>query len=215
MSQLPPAPPSPSRPLPVGRLLIGVVLVALGLGWLLDAIGAVDVDWDVLLPIALIVVGAALLVAAWQGRGRGGLIALGVVLTVILTVATVVRVPLSGGIGDRTERPTTLAATNRPFELSIGKLTVDLRDLSWPTGSPPGRISVEAAVGMGQLIVIVGSATPCVAVHAEAGMGEVVVLGERKSGVSPEYRTDAVCLAAPVLTLELSVGLGQVEVRRG
>ena len=91
-----------------------MILVALGAIWLLDAIGAFDVDWDVLLPVVLIVVGAALVVAAWQGRGRG-LIALGVVITVVLSITTIVRVPLSGGIGDRVERPTSLGATVDPF----------------------------------------------------------------------------------------------------
>jgi Domain of unknown function (DUF5668) len=214
MSELPPAPEPPPRPVPIGRLLVGVVLVALGAIWLLDAIGAFDVDWDVLLPVVLIVVGAALVVAAWQGRGRGGLIALGVVITVVLSITTIVRVPLSGGIGDRVERPTSLGATVDPFELAIGKLTVDLGDLRWSGTDVPGEVRVEAAVGMGQLVVLVGPDFPCVSVHAEAGMGEVVVFGERRSGVAPEYRTEAVCLAAPLLELDLSVGLGQAEVRR-
>lgn len=215
MSELPPAPQTPPKPLPIGRLLVGVLIVGLGVIWLLDAVGAVDVDWDVLLPVALIVVGVALVVAAWQGRGRGGLIALGIVLTVILTIATVVRVPLSGGIGDRVEQPTSLGAVADPFELAIGELTVDLNDLTWSGADVPGEVRVEAAVGMGQLVVLVGPDFPCVSVHAEAGVGEVVVFGERRSGVSPEFRTEAVCLAAPLLALELSVGIGQVEVRRG
>lgn len=214
MSELPPAPEIPPKPIPIGRLLVGVLLVGLGAVWLLDAVGAFDVDWDVLLPVALIVVGVALVIAAWQGRGRGGLIALGIVLTLVLAVAAVVKVPLSGGIGDRVERPTSVEATADPFELSIGKLTVDLRGLVWSGAETPGEIRVEAAVGMGELIVLVGGDFPCVAVHAEAGVGEVDVFGDRRSGVAPEYRTEAVCMAAPLLTLDLSVGVGQVEVRR-
>lgn len=214
MNELPPAPPTRPRPVPVGRLLVGVVLVALGVVWLLDAVGAVDVDWDVLLPVALIVVGVALVIAAWQGRGRGGLIGLGVVLTVVLAIATVVQVPLSGGIGDRVERPTTIAEIPDRYELSIGELTVDLRGLTL-AAEIPGEVRVEAAVGIGHLVVLVGEGFPCVSTHAEAGVGEIVVFGERRSGVAPEHRTDAVCLAAPLLSLDLSVGLGQVEVRRG
>jgi hypothetical protein len=214
MNELPPAPPTPQRPVPIGRLLVGVVLVALGAVWLLDAVGAVDVDWDVLLPVALIVVGVALVIAAWQGRGRGGLIGLGVVLTVVLAIATVVQVPLSGGIGDRVERPTTIAEIADRYELSIGELTVDLRGLTL-AAEIPGEVRVEAAVGIGHLVVLVGQGFPCVSTRAEAGVGEIVVFGERRSGVAPEHRTDAVCLAAPLLSLDLSVGLGQVEVRHG
>lgn len=214
MSELPPAPEPPSKPVPIARLFVGVLLVGLGVVWLLDAVGAVDVDWDVLLPAALIVVGLASIVTAWQGRGRGGLIALGVVLTVVLTLTTVVRIPLSGGVGDRVERPTSLEATTDPFELAVGKLMVDLNDMTWGP-EVPGEVRVEAAVGIGELVVLVGPDFACVSVHAEAGVGELDVFGERRSGMAPEYRTDAVCLAAPLLVLDLSVGLGQVEVRRG
>jgi hypothetical protein len=198
----------------MGRLLVGVFLVLFGIGWLLDTSGVANLDWDLILPIGLILVGAALGYAGWQGRGRGGLIALGVILTVVLTIGTVVRVPFGGGIGDRTERPRTLEAVRDRFELSIGKLTVDLRDLTWH-GEVPSTIRVEAAVGMGQLVVLVGRGIPCVSTRAEAGLGEVVVFGQRQGGITPEYRTEAVCLAAPVLDLDVSVGLGQVEVRRG
>ena len=214
MSDLPPAPQTPPKPVPAGRLLLGVLLVLLGLGWLLDTTGAADLDWDLILPIGLILVGIALSIAGWQGRGRGGLIAIGVILTVVLTIGTVVRVPLAGGIGDRTERPRTFEATRGGFELAIGELTVDLRDL--PTGGGvPMEARIEAAVGIGQLVVLVGPDIPCVATHAEAGLGEVVVFGEREGGISPEYRTEVVCTEPPVLNLDVSVGLGQVEVRRG
>ncbi len=214
MNDLPPAPELPPKPLPVGRLLVGVFLVLLGVGWLLDASGAADLDWDLILPIGLILVGAALGYAGWQGRGRGGLIALGVVLTVVLTIGTMVRIPFGGGFGDRTERPRTLEAVKDRFELSIGKLTVDLRGLSLP-GEVPSEVRVEGSVGIGQLVVLVGKGLPCVATHAAAGLGEVVVFGDHHGGITPEYRTEEVCTAAPLLKLDVSVGLGQVEVRRG
>jgi hypothetical protein len=200
--------------MPVGRLLVGALLVLLGVGWLLDALGVAELDWELILPIALIAVGGALVLAAWQGRGQGGLIALGVVLTVVLTIGTVMRIPFGGGIGDQTQRPLTAEALPDRYELAIGKLTVDLTDLGWE-GETPGEVRVEAAVGIGQLVVIVGSDFPCTSIHAQAGLGEVVVFGDRQGGVSPEFRTEAVCLAAPLLVLDASVGLGQVEVRRG
>ena len=79
MSQLPPPPSAPPRPFPIGRFLAGAFLVVLGIGWLLDAVGAVSLDWDAILPIALILVGLALGVSAWRGKANGGLIALGIV----------------------------------------------------------------------------------------------------------------------------------------
>lgn len=212
MSELPGPPPPTPRPAPVGRFLVGVFLVLLGIGWLLHSLDVVSVEWDLLLPIGLIAVGVALVMVAWRGGSPGALITLGAVLTVILTIGTFVKIPLAGGVGDRTERPPTLR--DRTYELSIGKLTVDLG------GAAPGEgggdaVRVAARVGIGQLVVIVPERITCVSTHARAGLGEVNVFGERRGGIGPDHRTEAVCLAAPVLSLELSVGLGQVEVRRG
>jgi predicted membrane protein len=157
-------------------------------------------------------VGIALVVAARRGGGHGGLITLGIVLTVLLTIGTLVRLPFAGGVGDRTERPPTLEGHS--YELSIGKLTVDLTGAA-PSGTDSAEVRIEARVGIGQLVVIVPESIPCVSTHARAGLGEVNVFGETEGGLGPEYRTEAVCLAAPLLSLELSVGAGQVEVRRG
>lgn len=211
----PPVPEPPRPPLPLGRLLLGVILVLLGLGWLLELTGAVELDWGIVWPLALIVVGLAIAVAAWEGRSRGGLVVLGIVLTVLLTVGTAAEVPVGGGVGDRVERPSSLADIPRRYELTVGKLTIELDRLRWSPTEVPGSVKVRAAVGVGQLVVDVGHGFPCVSVRARSGLGEVVVFGERASGITPEYRTEAVCLAAPVLELDLSVGLGQVEVRRG
>ena len=212
MSELPAPPSPPTRPAPVGRLLVGALLVVLGIGWLLHSLGVVSVAWDLLLPIGLVATGVALVIVSWAGGSRGGLVALGSVLTVVLTIGTFVRIPFAGGVGDRTERPSTLR--DRSYELSIGKLTVDLGG-AVPGEGASGAVRIAARVGIGQLVVIVPDEIPCVSAHARAGLGEVNVFGGTRGGIGPDLRTEAVCLAAPVLSLELSVGLGQVEVRRG
>jgi predicted membrane protein len=189
-----------------------VLLVLLGVGWLFDSLDVATMDWDLLLPAGLIVVGVALVLTARRGEGHGGLIALGVILTVLLTIGTAVEIPLSGGVGDRTERPLTLR--DRSYELAIGKLTVDLSRVGW-SQDVPAQARIEARVGIGQLVVVVPDRIACVSTHARAGIGEVNVFGETEGGIGPEYRPEAVCLAAPVLELELSIGIGEVEVRRG
>lgn len=211
MSELPPAP--SAKPIPIGRLLLGLALVLAGIGWLLDALDVVDVDWDLALPVALILVGVGVAASAWRGEGRGGLVALGVVLTVVLALGTVVRIPYGGSIGDATERPTSFR--DRDYEHAVGQLTVDLSGLSWGGAGDPAEVTIDATLGLGQLVVIVPAGIPCVATHAEAGLGEVNVFGDSEGGIGPEYRPDDVCAAEPELRLELSVGIGQVEVRRG
>lgn len=219
MSEPQPSPP-PSPPEPgwrwgfqPGRLVLGLVLAGLGLLWLLEAFEAVDVDWEVALPVALIGVGAAVLVAGATGRSSRGLITIGVVLTVVLLFGTVVDIPFTGGVGDRTERLPVFG--DRSYDLAIGKLTVDLSGLSWSEGDPL-EATIEAHVGIGQLVVVLPARpqVPCVVVNAEAGIGQVSVFGEERSGIGPDYLTGDVCLAPPVPRLELSVGLGQVEVTR-
>ncbi len=216
MSDLPtpPAPPASPRPPTVhaGRLLLGVALAALGLLWLLQALDVATIDWDLGLPIAVIAIGVALLIVGLLGRGSGGLVALGIVLTVLLALSTVVDVPLGGGVGDRTYRPVTLAG--RTYEVAIGKLTVDLtRATTVASGATEVRIS--AHVGMGQLLVIVPATVACVDARAKSGIGEVDVFGHNEGGFGADYHPGAACAAAPLLRLDLSVGIGQVEVRRG
>jgi hypothetical protein len=195
MSELPPPPAPPARVFPIGRLLVGAGLVLAGVGWLLDALDVFDFDWDVVLPVLLILVGVALVVSAQRGEGRAGLIAFG------------------GGVGDATERPTEFR--DRSYEHAIGKLTVDLSGLAWDEASGTADATVDAAVGIGQLVVIVPQDIGCVAPHARAGIGEVKVFGESEGGIGPDYEVRTSCTVGPTLRLELSVGLGQVEVRHG
>lgn len=217
MNDLPPVHPSPApakAPVPFGRLVLGTGLVLLGVAWLLEATGAAELDWGLVWPVVLILIGVAVVASAWRGRSRRGLVVLGLVLSVLLALGTA-ELPVVGGVGDRVERPTSLGQIPRRYGLSVGKLTVDLGRLRWPAAEVPGSVRVRAGVGMGELLVLVGEGFPCVSVRARSGLGDVVVFGERASGISPEYRTEAVCLAAPVLELDLSVGLGKVEVQRG
>jgi hypothetical protein len=210
MSALPPAPTPPPRPFPVARLLTGVFLLLLGLGWLLDSLDVVHLDWQAVLPVALILLGVTLAAAAWRGGGHGGLIALGIVLTVVLTVGTVVDLPLGGGIGDRTERPQSVNALDDRYELLIGKLTLDLTLL--PLTSDTQEL-VRAQVGMGELIVIVPESMRMPPIQAKAGIGEVQLFDRTEGGLA--VKDDEPGESGAPVRLELSVGIGQVEVRYG
>jgi hypothetical protein len=67
--------------------VVGVLLVAGGVAWILDALG-VSVPWR-MFPAALALVGLALLVSLRVGCGRAGLVALGAVLLLIALAAGV------------------------------------------------------------------------------------------------------------------------------
>ncbi len=213
-SQIEPASEEGPQGSPLGRIVLGVVLVLVGLGWLLETVGAVDIPWRAVLPIALMGVGAVLIPLSWTG-GHGGLITLGVIITIVLSLGATVDAfedaPLSGGFGDRTERPARLVDLDDPIRLAAGDLTVDLRDVDFPEGTT----SVEASVGIGQLTVVVPAGV-AVDVRAKVTVGELVVLGRQEgSGIDiDEAVVDRSSSATRRVDLGAAVGFGRIEVRR-
>ena len=230
----PPPPPSSTRPLdarpsdpgggppdpgsPTGRLVLGLALVVAGLVWLLDLSDVLEVRAAVVLPAAVLVVGVALLALARDPADHGGLVVLGAVLSGLLllgaTASAVAGVPVSGGVGDRVERPRVLADLG-DLDLSAGSLELDLTDLDVPArdvGEEPDVL--EASVGMGELVVRVPPDV-AVRVRADVGMGELQVLDvdEGGIGVDAETETPGFADAERRLELRLHVNLGQVEVR--
>jgi Cell wall-active antibiotics response 4TMS YvqF len=207
---LPPAPPADRHGPAAATVLVGALLVLVGIGWLLDAAG-VEVPWRAVLPAALIAVGLACVAGAFRGR-QHALMVVGVALTVVLSLAAAANwdldVPLGGGVGDRTERPTT-AAELTGYELGVGNLVVDLRQLQ----IPPGTTRVEARVGVGELEVEVPQGVS-VAVVARSGLGQVQALGEEEGGFASRIDTAAEAGGNRRLELDLRVGLGEVRVDR-
>jgi hypothetical protein len=189
---------------------VGALLVLVGIGWLLDAAG-VEVPWRAVLPAALIAVGLACVAGAFRGR-QHALMVVGIALTVVLSVAVAadwdLDVPLGGGVGDRTERPVAPAELTG-YELGVGNLVVDLRQLQLP----PGTTAVEARVGIGELTVQVPEGVS-VAVAARSGLGEVQALGEQEGGFGSRIDTTSEAGGDRRLELDLRVGLGQVRVER-
>jgi Cell wall-active antibiotics response 4TMS YvqF len=204
------APPEPApEPPPRGSLAgiaLGALLMVAGGAWLLETLDVVDFSFAVLLPAALVVVGVILIAAARRGR-QGGLIALGVVLTVLS--ALVVAGDVGGGVGDRRVEVT----GTEPIldqELGVGRLVLDLSDVD-----PAGVEELKAEVGIGELRVEVPPDLP-IRVHAESGIGEVEVFGEQEGGFGSEvdHVDEGFDAASASLDLELSVGIGEVTITR-
>ncbi|HEV3505239.1 MAG TPA: LiaF domain-containing protein [Actinomycetes bacterium] len=191
-------------------VLVGALLVLVGIGWLLDA-GGVEVPWRAILPAALIAVGLACVAGAFQGR-QHAMMVLGLALTVVLAVAVAtdwdLDVPLAGGVGDRTERPATPAELTE-YELGAGDFLLDLQQLQ----VPPGTTTVEARVGVGELVVEVPDGVT-VRVMASSGLGEIQVLGEQDNGFANRVDTTVAAGGDRRLELDLRVGIGQVRVER-
>ena len=91
----------------------------------------------------------------------------------------------------------------------MGEGTLDLTAVDVPRGEE----TVRASVGLGHLVVIVPTGQDLL-VKTDVGAGEVDVFGEQHNGVGFETR-EAYHGTGGTLILDLEVGMGQIEVRRG
>jgi phage shock protein PspC (stress-responsive transcriptional regulator) len=207
----PPSSSSPPKPRSyLGAVTVSVLLVLSGVAWILDASGAWDVDLGVLAALALAIVGAALVVSTWYGRARG-LLALGIPLVLVVGLFGVVDVPLRGGIGDPTHHPRTVGAIDRDYELAIGNLSVDLRDVAF-SGA---RRHVRAQLVIGQLNVTVPTGVRVV-LDAHVGAGGVTAFGRSAHECCPTdvHRVSPGTVGGGTLYLDADVGAGHVDVTR-
>ncbi len=206
----PPLAPPRRRGVSAGTILLGGLLVVIGVLWLLQAAGVVESPWRAVLPGALIAIGVAVLIEARHGL-HGGLVTLGVILTLALAVASIADIPLSGGVGEREHRPATLGAIDSPYELGVGDMTLDLSGVDFPAG----ETSVVAKVGIGQLVIILPAGVGAI-VDWKVGVGDITLFDSfNQSGVGhegTEHRDDT---GRSTVRLEVRMGIGDVEVRHG
>jgi phage shock protein PspC (stress-responsive transcriptional regulator) len=216
----PPAAPAAPRP-PRERsglfgLTLSVLLIALGV------LAATDVAGAALRPgsyvaLALTVVGGGLLVGAWRGRARG-LVPIGIVLS-LLTMGSAAASQVSGShlrwSGHSTDQTVTITSTGqlpRSDDFSTGQVTYDLSRLDLAGASA----TLTSRMGAGEIVVVVPRTTD-VTVDAHAGVGQVDVLGQSAGGPGTTVRRTDDGPDGPgggALTLDLSAGVGHVEVRR-
>ncbi|HUU62067.1 MAG TPA: hypothetical protein VMX37_06755 [Acidimicrobiia bacterium] len=206
----------------LGHVVLGAILVLIGVGWLLEALDVVDVPWRYLLPSALIIVGVALAVGARTGS-HGGLVAVGVVLTVLVLLAgaldVLADIPFSGGIGEKSHQPT--GVVQDEYRWGMGKMTLDLREADALAGE-----EIEASVVIGELLVIVPDDVPLV-ITGHAGVGDVILFGEESGGFDADLQCvgtapditcgdgeSALTIGGYYLRLDLEVAVGKVEVQR-
>lgn len=155
-----------------GALTAGV-LSLLAIGSALAIGGALagwfDASTSVVAAVALVIVGAGLVLAAVVGRAPW-LFLVGGLLTAVLLGAAAVEPFVEDGIGDEVVRPASAAELLPTYRFGIGEYTVDLRDVSL-TGAP---VRIEASLGIGQLTVMVPRDTTTV-VMADVDAGAITL----------------------------------------
>lgn len=192
---------------PRRALAPGLLLVAIGVGWLLETTGVIDLTFEVWVGLLLVAVGLGIVLD--PGHPHGVLVVVGVLLVLVGIPAAAIDVDVvSGGVGDELNAPLTASQLEDRYEHGIGQLTIDLTSPGLPQ-----RVEVEASLGIGELRIYVPRDAD-VEVRAEAGIGDVLVLGIQESGVGPDVDVVDEGPSAQVVTIEADVGIGQVRVER-
>ncbi|MGK5170934.1 PspC domain-containing protein [Geodermatophilus sp. CPCC 205761] len=209
------APAGPRSPVP--GITVAGLLIVVGTMVLISRF----TDWSVaprfVLGSALLVVGLGLVAAAFSGgrRAKGGLIALGALLSVALIAVTAEPWRnIEGGVGDRTYHPTTADAVRPVYSGGVGDVVLDLSDID--LSDLDGAITTRLDAGVGDVEIRVPRSAD-VRVEANSGIGSIEVFGDRTSdgGLFPGQGSAAwTGDDDPEIVLDIDAGIGDVEVTR-
>ncbi len=205
-------PPEPvvREPATVTRLTLSAVALFFAGALLFDRLGWVDTDASTVIAIGLVAVGAAAVVAAIVGHGRG-LAPAGAVLSLAFAVSLVAQPAFENGVGERIFAPTDSAVLAPAYELGVGRLELDLRELQLGPGE---QAQVRVELGIGEAVVRMPAEVDLV-VTGEVGLGELSLLGQSQDGIRNELSADDEGSGDSTIVVDLTVGVGQGVVQRG
>ena len=217
----PPPPSAATRPVttprasreasPLGWLVFGVTLLVVGSVAILQNLDAVHLSVVRFPALALLVLGVGLLVSAFFGRARW-LILPGLLLVPIVLAASLIDVPLEGGVHEIHAFPQTPQAIAGSYRVAAGSIYLDLTSLQGTVVAPV----IGASTGVGEIDVVVPYDAHVVAT-GRVGVGMVMIgpfSTERGLDRSlqrtwqPRYGDGA------TITLELQTGVGDIWVYR-
>ena len=205
-----PVPTTAGRRVARGLAIAALALAALfGFGALVTGAAFVTgLGYGLIVAATVVAIGIALL--ALSGRsGAKWLIVPALALSIGVGVAAAADLDLEGGVGERVYRPASAAAIPAEgYELGVGGLAVDLREIAW---TPTRVLDLRVRVGAGRALIAVPSDV-CVTADAHVGAGELRIAGERADGVDADLVTGEADEATPQLRLDADVDLGQVRV---
>lgn len=202
------APAPPPTPSPIGRIITGVLVIVVGMAWFLDLATDIEVRWGAILPIALIALGIGVMYGA-NRQDVAGLVGIGVILSAVVVTSGFFATAPWDGVGEVTERPSSMAALHTEYSHGVGDFTVDLRSVAFGEGTT----KVDVSLGIGLVRVLMPSDVTVV-VDANSGVGKVTVFDEIREGVDATLQDTAQADDARRVELTVGVGLGEVEVTR-
>jgi hypothetical protein len=178
----------------------------------LAAAGVIHIGWTAGFALAVMALGAGMMIGGLVGRARR-LIPVALVLAVPMIAASALNVPLHGQTGKVAWSASSARAVASPYEMATGVGTLDLSTLD-PMG---GTVQVVAHVGGGKLVVTV-PADVAVRVTAHVGFGRIDVPDrETISGIdlTKTYDIQVAGASKGTIVLDLRVGAGDLEVQHG
>jgi phage shock protein PspC (stress-responsive transcriptional regulator) len=194
----------------LGVLTAGSAMIAVSVAVLLDGLGAITLDVGRFPALALVILGAGLLVSAWWGRARGAIV-LGVLTLPVALVLSLVHFPFGGDIASRTLSPRRIDPFPSSQRLLAGELFVDLTRVDMAGSSR--ALEIEMGAGSVRLVV-----PRDVTIHlvAEVGLGALTIMGQ-----PDRFGVDLIRgLTLPgepgrgVLVLRVDQGIGSLDLYR-
>lgn len=192
----------------VGKIVLGLLLLFVALCAAMFSAWAGATGHGVAVAGVVVAIGVLLAMAAFRGGARW-LIAPAVVLAVPLGAVAAADISFSDGVGEREYRPSSIEALPAGgYELGVGRLAIDLRQLEW---GPRTVIGLHTDLGMGETVIAVPEDV-CVSAHATAAAGDIQIAGDSSDGIDAEFDNDVPETALPRLDLDADVDLGAIRV---
>jgi phage shock protein PspC (stress-responsive transcriptional regulator) len=206
-----PAPPAaPRERSSLGPVTLALTALVAGVLMAVRLAGVEELTTSRILAVLLVVVGCGLVAGTVVGRARWLFFFPGLPLLLALAVSVAADGIVDAGVG---ERRWSLAggAPTQSFELGAGEAILDLHG-----ADTSGRVlEVDARVGLGHLLVLVPEGMT-VRLDARVGLGEIDLGRGGDPTEGSRVSEDVVLGTGDVeVELDLSVGTGMVEVRRG
>lgn len=210
----PPEPRTPRPPRersPLGWFGLGIALLVAGIAAVLQNLGAVELRLVDFPAIALVIVGVTMLVGTLFGRARWLSLPALFVVPFLLT-ASLITVPLEGGVGSLYEFPQSVVDVHSEYRRIVGDINLQLNSLRGASTST----TITISTGIGEIFVLVPFDAHVIAT-GQAGVG-IVHIGRLET----ERIVDATLSTTweprfgdgPTITLDLETGVGDIWVTR-
>jgi phage shock protein PspC (stress-responsive transcriptional regulator) len=191
------------------RIAIGVLLAVAIAGAALGVGLAAALGGGVVIGSLAVLAGLVMIGTAFVGGARW-LIVPALALVLPLGFVAAAGIDMDGGVGDRDYRPAGVADMRDRYEIGMGGLGVDLRDVDLP----PGRTDVGIDVGIGEAVVYVPREA-CVTSDVEIGAGAMDMPDHEQGGLDLTLASEGSApVGRPRLHIDVDIGLGVIEVVR-